>query len=126
MPGSLLVVDDDPRMSRALARLLVREGYEVRTAHSGDQCLALANSGPTDLIILDWVLPDRDGLDVLKQLRARGVTCPVVVLTGQPDSANPVIALDAGADDYLVKLGNTEELLARVRALLRRSQAPQA
>lgn len=120
MPGSLLIVDDDPRMSRALTRVLRREGYQVRSAECGAQCVTMARAERPDLIILDWVLPDCDGLSVIKQLRAAGETCPVIILTGKPDSASPVEALDAGADDYVMKLGNTEELLARVRALLRR------
>lgn len=121
MPGHLLIVEDDPRMVRALTRMLRREGYEIHSAESAARAVEMASSEAMDLIILDWVLPDGDGLAVVKSLRAAGIKCPVMILTGNPDSANPVAAFDAGADDFVIKLGNPDELLARVRAHLRRT-----
>ena len=121
MSRRLLIVEDDARMVRALTRMLRREGYDIQSADSAARAIEMARSEPMDLIILDWVLPDGDGLSVVKSLRAEGIKCPVMILTGHPDSANPVAALDAGADDFVIKLGNPDELLARVRAHLRRT-----
>jgi OmpR-family two-component system manganese-sensing response regulator len=121
MQARLLIVDDDPRVQRALMRLLRHEGYEIHVADCAARAAQLSSSEQFDLIIVDWVLPDGDGLSVVKKLRSEGVRCPIIVLTGNPDAANPVAVLDAGADDFVIKLGNPDELLARVRAHLRRA-----
>jgi two-component system copper resistance phosphate regulon response regulator CusR len=120
----LLVVEDEPKLLRALARGLEGAGYDVVTAANGDDALArFADSQPLDALILDWLLPGRDGVEVLKQLRRDGYLTPVLMLTARDALADRVHGLDAGADDYLVKPFEFEELLARVRSLLRRGQS---
>ena len=116
----ILVVDDEPQLRRALERALKLEGYEVALAGDGDEALAaVASSGP-DAVVLDLLMPKRDGLEVCRQLRAREDRTPVLMLTARDTVSDRVDGLDAGADDYLVKPFALEELLARVRALLRR------
>jgi two-component system response regulator MprA len=114
----ILVVDDDVRITSMLKRALTFEGYEVEVAANGHQALSLA-AGLPDLIILDIMLPGLDGLAVCRQLRANSDT-PILMLTARDDTADRVLGLDTGADDYLVKPFALEELLARIRALLRR------
>ncbi len=116
---TVLLVEDDPAISEPLARAFGREGYEVR-AH-GTARGALNEVGSADLIVLDLGLPDMDGLDVAREIRGRGLTTPILILTARTDEVDMVIGLDAGADDYVTKPFRLAELLARVRALLRRS-----
>lgn len=116
---TVLLVEDDPAISEPLARAFGREGYEVR-AH-GTARGALNEVGSADLIVLDLGLPDMDGLDVAREIRSRGLTTPILILTARTDEVDMVIGLDAGADDYVTKPFRLAELLARVRALLRRS-----
>lgn len=116
----ILVVDDDSRVSRTVGLGLRTAGYEVEHAADGDAAIELATSRELDLIVLDLVLPGRDGIEVLGALRARGVRIPILVLTGKARIEDRVAGLDAGADDYLTKPFGLEELVARVRALLRR------
>jgi two-component system, OmpR family, response regulator MprA len=117
----ILVVDDEPQLRRALERALKLEGYEVALAADGDEALAaVAGSGP-DAVVLDVLMPKRDGLDVCRELRARNDHTPVLMLTARDAVEDRVDGLDAGADDYVVKPFALEELLARLRALLRRS-----
>lgn len=116
---TVLLVEDDPAISEPLARALGREGYEVR-AH-GTARGALNEVATCDLIVLDLGLPDMDGLDVAREIRTRGLTVPILILTARTDEVEMVIGLDAGADDYVTKPFRLAELLARVRALLRRS-----
>ncbi len=123
MKAHLLVVDDDPRITDLLRRVLAYEGYSVAVAATGDEALARTLERPPDLIVLDIMLPGMDGLEVTRRLRAAGDSVPILMLTARDAVANRVEGLEVGADDYLVKPFAPEELLARVRALLRRSQA---
>ncbi len=119
----LLVVEDEPKVAAALHDVLVREQYEVLTAGTGSEGFARASSERFDAIVLDIMLPERDGLDVLRTLRARGDVTPVLILTAKDTVDDRVLGLDSGADDYLVKPFAFTELVARVRALLRRGKA---
>jgi two-component system, OmpR family, manganese sensing response regulator len=116
----ILLVDDEIEMAAPLSRLLSREGYAVDVAHDGDRGGELARQGQYDLLILDWMLPQQSGLEICQQLRAQGDTTPVLFLTAKDTIDDRVQGLDAGADDYLIKPFELRELLARVRALLRR------
>jgi DNA-binding response OmpR family regulator len=119
----LLVVDDEPKLLRALARGLVAEGYEVVPAADGDEALTrFADAQPIDALVLDWMLPGRDGVEILTELRRGGHAVPVLMLTARGGVHDRVHGLDAGADDYLVKPFQFTELLARVRSLLRRGK----
>jgi two-component system, OmpR family, response regulator MprA len=122
MVASLLVVDDDPSVLSGLRRAISRAGYEVDVAEDGETALAMAEAREFDLVVLDVMLPGFDGLTVCSRLRSRSPV-PVLMLTAKDTVPDRVAGLDAGADDYLVKPFETVELLARVRALLRRSQA---
>jgi len=123
--AAILVVDDDAPIRRMLDRTLSAEGYTVESAADGGEALAAVERSAPDLIVLDVGLPGVDGLAVSKRLRAKGLSVPVLLLTARDAVADRVAGLDAGADDYLVKPFATEELLARVRALLRRGRAPE-
>jgi two-component system, OmpR family, manganese sensing response regulator len=118
----ILLVDDEPALTEPLSRLLTREGYTVDVAIDGRVGCKLASVGNYDLLILDWMLPHLTGLQICQQLRDRGDITPVLFLTAKDTLDDRVIGLDAGADDYLVKPFELRELLARVRALLRRVQ----
>jgi two-component system, OmpR family, alkaline phosphatase synthesis response regulator PhoP len=121
----VLVVDDDEQI-RALLRLyLERDGHRVLEAETGPQALQLARSQPTDLVLLDVMLPDLDGLEVCRRLREEFDT-PIVLLTARSGDSDKVLGLDLGADDYVVKPFSPRELMARVRAQLRRRRAPDA
>jgi two-component system response regulator MprA len=115
----ILVVDDDPRIASSLRRALVYEGYEVDTAGDGTEGLSKAREQPPDLVILDVMMPGLDGIEVCRRLRAEGDVA-ILMLTARDATSARVEGLDSGADDYLVKPFAYEELLARVRALLRR------
>ncbi|MFD9301569.1 response regulator transcription factor [Streptomyces sp. NPDC060048] len=117
----ILVVDDEPAVREALRRSLAFEGYGVQTAVDGLDALDKAASYAPDLIILDIQMPRMDGLTAARRLRASGSTTPVLMLTARDTVGDRVTGLDAGADDYLVKPFELDELFARVRALLRRS-----
>jgi len=117
----ILVVDDDPQIVSVLKRGLSFEGYTVDTAGNGEQALAIALQVQPDLVILDVMMPGLDGIEVTKRLR-QGTDVPVLLLTAKATVPDRVTGLDAGADDYLVKPFSLDELLARVRALLRRHQ----
>jgi two-component system, OmpR family, KDP operon response regulator KdpE len=118
----VLVVDDEPQILRALRINLRVRQYEVHTAATGAEALAVASAHPPDLVILDLGLPDMDGVDVIAGLRG-WTSAPIIVLSGRADSADKVEALDAGADDYVTKPFGVEELLARMRAASRRTGA---
>ena len=118
--GRILVVDDEPQILRALKTNLTAAGYEVETAATAEEALALAAANPPDALILDLVLPDRSGTEVTRDLRTWS-SVPIVLLSAVGDEAEKVAALDAGADDYVQKPFGIEELLARLRALLRRA-----
>lgn len=123
MKAHLLVVDDDPRITELLRRILAYEGYSVAIAASGQDALSRTLERPPDLIVLDILLPGLDGLEVARRLREAGDTVPILMLTARDAVENRVEGLTVGADDYLVKPFAPEELVARVKALLRRSQA---
>jgi two-component system, OmpR family, KDP operon response regulator KdpE len=118
----VLVVDDEPQIVRALQINLRARNYEVHVADTGASALKVAAQHPPELVILDLGLPDMDGVAVIRGLRG-WTEAPIVVLSGRSDSADKVDALDAGADDYLTKPFGIDELLARMRAVLRRSFA---
>ncbi len=117
----ILLVDDEVELTDPLSRLLRREGYEVDVATEGRTGCALAIQGGYDLLILDWMLPGMNGLEICREVRSRPDNTPVLFLTAKDTLDDRVDGLDAGADDYLVKPFELRELLARVRALLRRS-----
>jgi len=119
---TILVIDDDARIVSLLRRALTYEGYTVHTALTGAAGLASARDEPPNMIVLDLMLPDIDGYEVCRRVRAAGDT-PVLMLTARDEVEDRVRGLDEGADDYLVKPFALEELLARVRVLLRRAQA---
>ncbi len=116
----VLLVEDDPGIAEPLARALRREGYEVDVREDGRAALEGAREHP-DLVVLDLGLPHVDGLEVCRRMRADGRTMPVLILTASADEVDTVVGLDAGADDYVTKPFRLAELLARVRALLRRT-----
>ncbi len=119
----VLLAEDDASISEPLARALRREGYEVEVREDGPTALECAMQGGVDLLVLDLGLPGMDGLEVCRRLRADGHGFPVLVLTARADEVDTVVGLDAGADDYVTKPFRLAELLARVRALLRRGSA---
>jgi DNA-binding response OmpR family regulator len=121
----VLVVEDEPKVARALREGLQGEGYEVVLAATGEDGFFRASSEPFDLLILDRLLPGREGLEVLRALRQKGHLAPVLVLTARDAVEDRVDGLDAGADDYMVKPFAFAELLARVRALVRRGRGDQ-
>jgi two-component system, OmpR family, response regulator MprA len=123
MKAHLLIVDDDPRITDLLRRVSAYEGYSVAIAASGDDALQRSLERAPDLIVLDIMLPGMDGLEVVRRLRAAGDNVPVLLLTARDSVSDRVKGLETGADDYLVKPFAPEELLARIKALLRRSQA---
>ncbi len=123
--AAILVVDDDAPIRRMLDRTLSAEGYAVETAADGGEALAAVERSAPDLVVLDVGMPGVDGLSVSRRLRAKGLAVPVLLLTARDSVPDRVAGLDAGADDYLVKPFATEELLARVRALLRRGKSPE-
>ncbi|SHG07637.1 response regulator [Streptoalloteichus hindustanus] len=118
----VLVVDDEPQIVRALRINLAARGYQVLTAHDGTTALKAAAEGRPDVVVLDLGLPDVDGTEVIAGLRG-WTTVPIIVLSARTDSADKVEALDAGADDYVTKPFGMDELLARLRAAVRRSAA---
>jgi DNA-binding response OmpR family regulator len=121
----ILVVEDNDRLAASLVQGLGEEGLEVERVAGGEDALArLAGTVPVDLVVLDLGLPDLDGTEVLARLRAGGGRCPVLVLTARDAVASRVAALDAGADDYLIKPFAFDELVARLRALARRASGP--
>ena len=121
----VLVVDDEPQIVRALSINLRARHYEVTTAASGAEALAVAARHRPDVVILDLGLPDLDGVDVVRGLRGWS-TAPIIILSGRSDSTDKVDALDAGADDYLTKPFAVDELLARIRAVSRRATSTES
>jgi two-component system, OmpR family, manganese sensing response regulator len=117
----ILLVDDEIELTEPLSQILSKEGYEVDVAVNGMTGMDLALKQEYSLFILDWMLPQKSGIEICQQLRSRGLTTPVLFLTAKDTIDDRVMGLDVGADDYLVKPFELRELLARVRALLRRS-----
>lgn len=121
MKERILIIEDDEAILKLLRRSMAYEGYQVDTAPDGEQGLILARDEHPDLVVLDWMLPGMDGLEVCRRLRAGG-SVPILMLTAKDTIQDRVQGLDAGADDYLIKPFELDELLARIRALLRRTQ----
>lgn len=121
----VLVVEDDLKLERFLVKALTEEGYVVDGCRSGQDAVAQASGIAYSLIILDWMLPDLDGVSVCRQIRRSGATVPILMLTARAEIGERVIGLDAGADDYLTKPFALDELLARVRAAIRRGGVEQ-
>lgn len=119
----ILVVEDELKLARLIQRVLEDERHVVEVAHDGKKGLELAESGSFDLIVLDWMLPQKNGVQLAQELRAEGIATPILMLTARDAVADKVAGLDAGADDYLTKPFSFEELLARIRALSRRPAA---
>ena len=124
MNAHILIVDDDNRVTSALRRTLAYEGYQISVAANGEAALFIVRSRPPDLVILDLMLPGIDGLEVCRRIRSAGDGIAVLMLTARDAVADRVAGLETGADDYLVKPFASEELLARVKALLRRRNPP--
>src|SRR3954470_1946911 len=122
-PVRILVAEDDRRLADLLDQSLTEAGWDVEVAHDGRSAYgrALPDGVPYDVLLLDWMLPGLDGVTVCRRLRALGVTTPVLMLTARGDVRDRIDGLDAGADDYLAKPFDLDELLARLRALVRRS-----
>lgn len=125
MNERVLIIEDDPAIVKVLERSLKYEGYQVFSALDGENGLESARINKPDLIVLDWMLPGMDGLEVCERLRTRG-SIPILILTAKDTTQDRVHGLDAGADDYMVKPFELEELLARIRALLRRTTQDRA
>jgi two-component system OmpR family response regulator len=121
----LLIVDDDKETCTLLSRFLTRYGYRVSTAHDGKAMTQVLETARITLIVLDVMLPGDDGLTLCRQLRARSAV-PIIMLTAMGEETDRIIGLEMGADDYLAKAANPRELLARIRAVLRRAGAPEA
>jgi DNA-binding response OmpR family regulator len=119
----VLVVEDDKKLAGLLSRALAEDGYDVEVAGEGASVVERVVTGTYGIVVLDWMLPDVDGVTVCRRMRAARVATPVLMLTARGDLKDRVAGLDAGADDYLVKPFEIEELLARVRALGRRAAA---
>jgi two-component system alkaline phosphatase synthesis response regulator PhoP len=127
MPKRILIVEDDPDIAKLIANYLTREGYGVSTAPDGASGLKLAKGSPLDLLILDLMLPEIDGLEVCKALRGNPGTAalPILMLTAKGEESDRIVGLELGADDYVTKPFSPKELVARVKALLRRSERPE-
>lgn len=121
MTDHILLVEDDPKLARFVAEELKLEGYQVTIAETGLDGLMMARDQQPDLLILDWMLPGMSGLDLCLRLRSTGVQVPIIMLTAKDEVPDRVAGLNAGADDYVTKPFSIEELLARVKARLRRT-----
>lgn len=118
---NILIVDDEKDLTRALSAILIQHNYAVDCAYNGEDGLNYALSGIYDVIVLDVMMPKMNGFEMLKRLRAKKIETPVLMLTAKTDVADKIDGLNIGADDYLTKPFDTQELLARIKALLRRS-----
>jgi two-component system, OmpR family, alkaline phosphatase synthesis response regulator PhoP len=125
VPKTVLVVDDEPKIVEVVGDYLRGAGFSVTTAADGEGAVAWARARPPDLVVLDLGLPGLDGLDVARELRSASPV-PIIMLTARGEESDRVLGLELGADDYLVKPFSPRELLARVRAVLRRTEGPQA
>ncbi len=117
----IILIEDDPKIAYAIAQGLGREKFVIEVCHDGDLGLNLALSGDGNLLIIDWLLPGINGLEICQRVRAAGIKTPIIMLTVKNNVDSRIEGLNAGADDYLIKPFSFDELLARVRALLRRS-----
>ena len=127
MSQRILVVDDDPSITKVVRAYLEQAGYEVLTAADGEQTLRLVRQERPELVVLDVMLPNRDGWEITRRIRADPTTAatPIILLTARVDDVDKILGLELGADDYITKPFNAREVVARVRALLRRSQLNQ-
>jgi two-component system response regulator MprA len=121
---TILVADDDQKLLKMVRRTLIYEGFQVVTAENGREALAKLEVQTPDLVVLDWMMPELDGLELLHHIRVAGDEVPVLILTARDAVEDRVQGLDRGADDYLIKPFAPSELLARLRALLRRTRLP--
>ena len=119
--ATILIVEDEPDMANGLRDNLEYEGYAVRIARDGEEAIAFAAESTPDLILLDLMLPKRNGLDVCRELRRRGTHVPIIILTAKGEETDKVVGLEIGADDYVTKPFSVRELIARVRVQMRRS-----
>src|SRR5215211_985131 len=124
MGARVLVVDDEPVLVDTIRYSLGREGFDVQVASDGHEALRLARAVPPDLMVLDLMLPGLDGLEVCRDIR-RDSTVPILMLTAKDDEVDKIVGLEVGADDYMTKPFSMRELLARIRAMLRRSRMVQ-
>jgi DNA-binding response OmpR family regulator len=122
MNAHILLVEDEVKLARFVELELSCEGYRISVAHDGLTGLTMAREISPDLLVVDWMLPGLTGLEICRRLRATGIDVPVILLTAKDEISDRVAGLDAGADDYVVKPFSIEELLARIRAHLRRTQ----
>ena len=122
MTNHILLVEDDVKLAKFIELELNYEGYRLSVAHDGLAGLMLTRESRPDLVILDWMLPALSGIEICRRLRSTGDRVPIILLTAKDEVSDRVVGLDAGADDYVVKPFSIEELLARVRAHLRRTQ----
>jgi two-component system OmpR family response regulator len=120
----LLLVDDDNELCALLSKFLTRHGYRVSVVHNGQEMASILETSRINLVILDLMLPGEDGLALCRRIRSTS-TLPIIMLTAMADEVDRIIGLEMGADDYLAKVANPRELLARVRAVLRRAGAPE-
>lgn len=119
----ILIIEDDPAVAEGLKAAIMQEHYEVILESTGERGFKKAKEEMIDLIILDLILPDRDGIDICRSLRKDGVNIPVLMLTGKKEEIDKVVGLEIGADDYMTKPFSIKELIARIHALLRRSSS---
>lgn len=125
MEKRILVVDDEPSIVKLVQYNLEKEGFQVDCAYDGKTALVMAEQEPPDLLVLDLMLPKMDGLDICRRLRKRDVHIPILILTAKSDEFDKVLGLELGADDYMTKPFSIRELIARVKAILRRMEAIQ-
>jgi len=124
MEPKLLLVEDEPDMLEEMHAYLQREGYRVLTASTGIEALAIARSERPDLIVLDWMLPGKSGIDVCREIR-QSSNCGIIMVTARSEESDKIVGLEIGADDYLTKPFSLRELSSRIRALLRRLRGPE-
>jgi len=124
MQGKILVVDDEEALVRLISYNLNKEGFETIPAYDGDQALRLVKEENPDLIILDLMLPGKDGLEVCRRLRSDNIRTPVIMLTARDEEVDKIVGLELGADDYVTKPFSVRELCARAKAVLRRGREP--
>jgi DNA-binding response OmpR family regulator len=122
MPTKILIIEDDMKLAQFIEMELSCEGYEVKMAHNGLDGLTQARQFPSDIIILDWMMPGLSGVEICRRLRSTGSKVPIILVTARDDISDRVAGLDAGADDYVIKPFSIEELLARIRSHLRRTK----
>lgn len=122
MSAKILLIEDDVRLAQFIEMELTCEGYQVSIVHNGLDGLTQARQDQSDLIILDWMMPELSGLEICRRLRATGIKVPIILVTAKDEISDRVAGLDAGADDYVIKPFSIEELLARIRSNLRRTK----